>query len=300
MNAALLDHIENTTKGILATILRTEGHTYKKAGEKALFLVDNPFAVYGNLGSLCVDQDIVRVGKEAYAARKPQVVKIDTSDPSDIHLGYGTYCGGMMEILLEPISEAHKVVYRELGARLDKKDTVYLRHHLRSGDISIWDTLPERNADLYVEEVAPRLDLFMVGATPLARQLIPYLADMNFRLHIVDWRAGHLEKFEGTRDLILHDNEYPFDSRSLVLILTHSFERDKEVLKTALAKACAYVGLLSSKSRRDTLFETLAGEGVSVRDLGRVSSPVGIDLHAKTDPEIAIGIAAEIVGFINR
>ncbi len=60
------------------------------------------------------------------------------------------------------------------------------------------------------------------------------------------------------------------------------------------------MGLLSSKLRRDTLFETLAGEGVSVRDLGRVSSPVGIDLRAKTDPEIAIGIVAEIVGFVNR
>ena len=67
MNLSLLDEIEKVETGILATILETEGHTYKKKSDKALFAADGPFPVYGNLGSLCVDQEIVLRGREAIA-----------------------------------------------------------------------------------------------------------------------------------------------------------------------------------------------------------------------------------------
>ncbi len=87
---------------------------------------------------------------------------------------------------------------------------------------------------------------------------------------------------------------------SLVLVLTQSFEHDKAALAKALSNRCAYVGLLSSKTRRDALYEDMVKEGVRAEDLERISSPVGIDLHAQSDPEFAVGIAAEMVGFVYR
>ena len=59
MNFTLLDEIEKKRSAVLATILTTTGHTYKKRGDKALFEVDNPFPVYGNFGSQCVDLDLI-------------------------------------------------------------------------------------------------------------------------------------------------------------------------------------------------------------------------------------------------
>jgi xanthine dehydrogenase accessory factor len=93
---------------------------------------------------------------------------------------------------------------------------------------------------------------------------------------------------------------YPFDERSLVLILSHSFERDKEALRQAVASRCAYIGLLSSKNRRDKMFEDLLAEGISPADLKRVSSPIGIDIGGRSDPEIAISILAELIKFRNQ
>ncbi|MFQ5511949.1 MAG: XdhC family protein [Candidatus Krumholzibacteriia bacterium] len=299
MNVSLLETIDKTGKGLLATILETEGHTYKKAGEKALFEVDNPFPLCGNLGSLCVDQDIVRNGKEAWRAGAPRVIEIDTSDPSDAQLGYGTYCGGKMKILLEPIDGPHKAVYRELHARLQGKRSVSLCHDLETGEISMHEASPEPRSNVFIESIAPPRDLFIVGATPLARELAGHVSDMDFRLHIIDWRAAHLATFEGP-GFELHDDTYPFASDSLVVVLTHSFERDKTALGKALASGSAYIGLLSSRTRRDALFADMVRNGVSEKDLERVSSPVGIDIHARTDPELAVAIAAELVEFVNR
>jgi xanthine dehydrogenase accessory factor len=152
---------------------------------------------------------------------------------------------------------------------------------------------------VFVENIVPPRDLFMIGATPLARELARHLADMFFRIHIIDWRSAHLATFEGS-GFDLHSDEYPFEPDSLVLVLTQSFERDKTALSKALSSRCSYIGLLSSKTRRDALYEEMVKEGVPAEDLERISSPVGIDIHARTDPEIAVGISAELVGFVNR
>ncbi len=98
MNFSLLDKIESTDNGFLATVLGTEGHTYKKRGARALFAPDHTAPVWGNLGSLCVDQELVRAGGEALAEEKPRMLEIDTSKARDIDFGYGTYCGGQMNI----------------------------------------------------------------------------------------------------------------------------------------------------------------------------------------------------------
>ncbi len=75
---------------------------------------------------------------------------------------------------------------------------------------------------------------------------------------------------------------------------------DKKALAAALRCGCAYVGMLSSKKRRDKIFEELAEEGIPAQAIARVRSPVGIDVKGRSDPEIAVGIVAEIMEFKNR
>ena len=142
MNFSLLDKIDEVSGGILATILKTEGSSYKKEGAKALFVVDDPFPRHGNLGSLCVDQHILSTGKAALETGKPRIITIDTTTPEDIHFGYGTYCGGVMKILLEPVIDAHRQVYRALARHLENNEPVYLVHDLHSGTLSIVRTEP--------------------------------------------------------------------------------------------------------------------------------------------------------------
>jgi xanthine dehydrogenase accessory factor len=300
MNFSLLDKIEAAENGVLATVLHTEGHTYKKRGAKALFVLGEPAPVWGNLGSLCVDQELVRQGRESLADGKPRRVEIDTTEAEDVDFGYGVYCGGVMRILVEAITEAHKPVYRELRKCLAERRRTFLVHELDTGGIRLDETEPKPSEDLFVEAFDPLQPLFVFGATPLTRRLLQHLDDTGFEPHVIDWRSDYLDGFRDLDGVTLHLDEYTFEADAFVLIQSHHFRRDKELLKDALAKGCPYVGMLSSRSRRDEMYRELRREGVSGEDLDRVSSPVGIDIGGRSDPEIAIAIAAELVRFHNR
>lgn len=299
MNFTLLDKIESTEAGILATIISTEGHSYKKKGEKALFELDNPFPVYGNFGSQCVDQDLVEYASQAFEAGAPKQVHVDTTDVEDVHFGYGTYCGGKLDILLEPILDEHRKVYRQLRTRLEKKECCYLIHDLKTGKLAIAGEAPGIKEGFFVEEISAPVDVFMFGATPLAQRIATYLIDTDFKPHVIDWREAYLDKFKGICESILYQEDFPFDSCSYVLALSHSYLMDKKALAAALECGSTYVGMLSSKKRRDKIYEELAEEGISARAIARVRSPIGIDVKGRSDPEIAIGIVAELMEFKN-
>ena len=299
MNFTLLDKIETARSAVLATILTTTGHTYKKRGDKALFEVDSPFPVYGNFGSQCVDQDLVKWAAEAFAARKPRHVHVNTAETTDVDFGYGTYCGGELDILLEPVLDGHHAVYRELRARLERDKTCYLIHDLSTGELMISDSATEERDDVLVETITAPVDVVLFGATPLAQRLLTYLQDTDFLPHVVDWREAYLDNFHGNCRTTLYQDDFPFDEGSFVLILSHSFTRDKQALAAALRLGCPYVGMLSSTKRRDQIFADLADEGVSEQDIARVHSPIGIDVGARSDAEIAVGVIAELIGSKN-
>ncbi|MDH3216894.1 MAG: XdhC family protein [Candidatus Krumholzibacteria bacterium] len=300
MNFLLLDKIGVIDRGILATIVDSEGHTYKKKGEKALFAVDDPYPVCGNLGSLCVDQHIMLQGREAFAEGKPRLVTIDTSDKSDIHFGYGTFCGGKLQILLEPLTESYKIAYAKARGYLEANQPFYVGHDVKISRLSVTPSPPQRRAGLFVESIPASTKLFIFGATPLAQDIITTLRDTAFKVHIVDWRPDYLARFDSVATLLVDKKPYPFDDNSFVLLISHGFEKDKEALGSALSAGCAYVGLLSSTSRRDMMYEDLEREGVSKKDLAKVSSPIGIDIGGRLDTEIAISVAAELVRSKNR
>jgi len=300
MNFSMLDKIERLDEGFVATVVETEGHTYKKRGAKALFRPGDAIPLHGNLGSLCADQEIVDKGGDACRDGLPRVVRIDTTSVDDADLGYGTYCGGVMEVLIEPISDEHRGVYRAVRAALERGEPVRLVHDTKSGRVSIeapGGRAAIREEGLYVETFEAPQRVYLFGATPLARRIARVLEDSEFDAHVVDWRSAYLEACDGVDAARRHLDELPFDERSYVVIVSHSFRRDKEALRAALEAGCPFVGMMSSRPRRDRMYEELREEGVGDDTLGRVRSPVGIDVGGSTDTEIAVGIVAEIVRF---
>ena len=306
MHIALLERIERLERGVLATILAAEGHTYKKAGEKALYEVGALFPVRGNIGAGCVDREIVSQGEAAYRQRRPRIVRIDTSDRSDVVFGYGTYCGGVIEVLVEPIFGAQRAVYRELRERLESSagprasGTVYLVHDLESGELALEVEEPQAGEGRYVEKIDPPTPLYVFGATPLAHQIVRFVEEMDFRVHVVDWRESYLETFARLRHVRRHREVESLPDGSFLLVVSHHFERDRDILDRALRAGCAYIGLLSSRGRRDRIYEELSAKGVADEALRRISSPVGLDIRAVSDPEIAVSIVAEVVARARR
>lgn len=295
MNFALLDNIDALDGGFLATIVTTSGHTYQKAGARALFRSGQPFPHFGNLGALCADRELADQGARALVDGLPRIVRIDTTSPEDARIGYGTSCGGMMEVLIEPIISAQRDVYRELRRHLEGTSPVFLVHNTKTGALSVATDQPASADDIYVERIAPPRRVHLFGATPLAAALCAALAGTRFDVHVTDWRSSYLEQLTEVPASRRHLGELSVAPQSYVVILSHSFERDRAALRHALDCGCRFVGMLSSTPRRDQMFEELAAAGVDPGQLKRVASPVGIGARGQTDAEIAIAIAAQLL-----
>lgn len=86
------------------------------------------------------------------------------------------------------------------------------------------------------------------------------------------------------------------DSRTVIAVLTHDPKFDVPLLEVALRlPEVAYIGAMGSRRTHDDRLARLREAGVSEDELGRMSSPIGLDLGARTPEETAVSIAAEII-----
>jgi xanthine dehydrogenase accessory factor len=86
------------------------------------------------------------------------------------------------------------------------------------------------------------------------------------------------------------------DARTVICVLTHDPKFDVPVLEVALRlPEVGYIGAMGSRRTHDDRIKRLQEAGVNDVELGRLSSPIGLDLGARTPEETAVSIAAEII-----
>nr|WP_157345111.1 XdhC/CoxI family protein [Nocardioides sp. MAH-18] len=86
------------------------------------------------------------------------------------------------------------------------------------------------------------------------------------------------------------------DGRTVITVLTHDPKFDVPLLEVALRlPEVAYVGAMGSRRTHKDRLDRLRAAGVDDKEIARLSSPIGLDLGARTPEETAISIAAEIV-----
>jgi xanthine dehydrogenase accessory factor len=104
---------------------------------------------------------------------------------------------------------------------------------------------------------------------------------------IVDWPHRYLAAEEAAGRI---------DDRTVLCVLTHDPKFDVPLLEVALRLPhVGYVGAMGSRRTHDDRVARLREAGLDDRELKRLSSPIGLDLGARTPEETAVSIAAEIV-----
>ncbi|MBT2387510.1 XdhC/CoxI family protein [Streptomyces sp. ISL-11] len=99
---------------------------------------------------------------------------------------------------------------------------------------------------------------------------------------VVDWPHRYLESQR-------------LDTRTALCVLTHDAKFDVPLLERALRLPIAYVGAMGSRRTHEERLARLREAGLGDHELGRLRSPIGLDLGARTPEETALSIAAEIV-----
>jgi xanthine dehydrogenase accessory factor len=155
-------------------------------------------------------------------------------------------------------------------------------------------------ARLLEPQLAP-LRLIIVGAVHVAQPLAEMAGLAGFAVTIVDPRRAFATaaRFPGQALVVTWPDvaiaELAPDARTAVVTLTHDPKLDDPALIAALGSPAFYVGCLGSKKTHAARRTRLGERGVGEPALDRLRGPVGLRIGARTPPEIAVSILAEIV-----
>ena len=173
-----------------------------------------------------------------------------------------------------------------------------LEKHIRSAKSGIEDT-PEGKVFLTVHVPSPKL--IITGAVHISQALAPMGQLLGYDVTIVDPRTAFasIERFPDVKVIA----EWPdvalppigIDHYTAFVALTHDPKIDDPGLDIALKSDCFYIGALGSRKTHARRVERLKAErGFTDNDIGRIHSPIGLDIGAVSPSEIAVAIIGEI------
>jgi xanthine dehydrogenase accessory factor len=160
---------------------------------------------------------------------------------------------------------------------------------------------------VFVSSYAPKPRMIVFGAIDFAAAVAHQGSFLGYHVTLCDARPvfATRSRFPSADEVVV---EWPhrylaaerdagrIDARTVICVLTHDPKFDVPVLEIALRlPQAAYIGAMGSRRTHDDRMQRLAQAGLTEAELDRLSSPIGLDLGARTPEETAVSIAAEIV-----
>lgn len=283
----------------LATVVKTWGSAPRPVG--ALLVIREDGLVSGSVSGGCVEDDLIEKVKAHRLARdKPAVVTYGVTNEEATR--WGLPCGGTLQLVLEPLSEASGVA--ELLETIGKQMLVSRRLDMESGKVTLapgkGSDMLEFDGKVLATVHGPRWRLVLIGAGQLTRYLAEMARMLDYQVVVVDpreeyytgWDMPGLEVNRGMPDdVVVGLNP---DGHCAVVALTHDPKLDDMALMEALKSPAFYVGAIGSKKNNDARRVRLQEFDLSEAEISRLRGPVGLYLGSKTPPEIALAILAEM------
>jgi xanthine dehydrogenase accessory factor len=234
----------------------------------------------------------------------------------DVPNSSGMICSGKQTVIFRSLAPENAVTVDSIIEALTNRIPSFLtmtpgRFYLKpTGGTGSADFNFERLSDTdfeYTERLGHKNDLYIVGGGHCALALSELMSKMDFHISIFDDRPdlntveknrfAHkieiIDRYEQIAGLI---EEGP---NIFVVVMTLGYKSDAVVMRQLIDKDFKYLGVLGSKSKMAALMKELKGEGFPADRLSRIRTPIGLPINSRTPEEIAVSIAAEIIGVKN-
>jgi xanthine dehydrogenase accessory factor len=168
---------------------------------------------------------------------------------------------------------------------------------------------PDGHVDVFFEVIQPRPRLVVFGAGIDVLPVVGLARNLGWHTTVVDTRAliSSRERFHEADTVLLSRPEdvlaqLMLSERTMVVLMTHNYLHDLELLRQLLPLPLPYLGCLGPKQRTERLLLELFDNDTrtAAAQLRRLHAPVGLDIGAETPEEIALsivsGIKAELSG----
>ncbi len=161
--------------------------------------------------------------------------------------------------------------------------------------------------EVFVAAHAPRPRMLVFGAIDFAAAVARQGAFLGYRVTVCDARPvfATAARFPGVDEVVV---DWPhrylagqvavgaIDAQTVICVLTHDPKFDIPVLEIALRLTeLGYVGAMGSRRTHTDRLDRLRAAGLTEAELGRLHSPIGLDLGGRTPEETAVSVAAEII-----
>ena len=305
---------------VLATVVKTWKSAPQPVGSQMAIDQDGQFV--GSVSGGCVEGAVIEASVEVLDSGRAQLLAFGVTN--DEAWDVGLPCGGEIEVLLQraepsateriaaevrqrkPVAtitdvtsgEARVVVPSEVEG-LEESDRTAVERAFATEKARVVSSEDGRR---FVVVFQPPPRLVMIGAVHLAQALAALALVSDFDVTVVDPRAmfATAARFPGVNVIVGWPTEVldslDLDGRTAVAALSHDPKVDLPALVAALSSECFFVGVLGSKRRQKTLRDSLNELGVNDSELEKLRGPIGLDIGARTTPEIAVSIMAQLVG----
>jgi xanthine dehydrogenase accessory factor len=298
------DWVNSGRRVVMATVVKTWGSAPRPIG--ALTAIRDDGMVAGSVSGGCIEDDMIdQVRARKLVQDRPTTTRYGVS--AEEAKRFGLPCGGTIELVLEPLTKESGL--DELLARVGRHELVMRRLDMKSGKVTL---SPARSTDLLAFDGAtlttvhgPRWRLLIIGAGQLSTFMAQMAQGLDYQVTICDpreeyaegWNIAGVELKRGMPDEVV--TAMNLDGHSAVVTLTHDPKLDDMALLEALKSPAFYIGAIGSKKNNDARRQRLAEFDLAQQEIARLHGPVGLKLGAKSPPEIAIAILAEMIAIRN-
>jgi xanthine dehydrogenase accessory factor len=323
----LLDLAAAGDRAVLVTVAGIRGSAPREIGAKMIVTSQETI---GTIGGGQLEYQSTRIAVDMLDDRQT------TLRSFPLGTSMGQCCGGVVEILFEPVADGIPAWLRDLSALHGQREpAVIVTRMSRSNPAKIIVTaeqvfggeageaesslvskarrmLAGRPAttrdvqELYEAVVAPDFNIAVFGAGHVGTAVVHALSGLDCNIRWVDSRRKMFRKVPANVRPIEALNPAfevaAMPEHSFYLIMTHSHAMDFDICDRILRRGDArYCGLIGSLSKRRRFEKRYRQQGMTQAVIDQLTCPIGVDgISGKKPAEIAVAAAAEVLKIRER
>lgn len=152
-----------------------------------------------------------------------------------------------------------------------------------------------------IEFIRPETRLVIAGDNYDVNALASVATSLGWEIYVIG-KAKKLSRqiFDQAKKVLDYSqaDQVDVNEYTAVVLMTHDYQKDLELLPLFYAKHPAYLGLLGPKKRFQKMKNELQEQQFD--ESGFLFTPTGLEIGAESPQEIALSIAAEIVAAMRR
>lgn len=308
----------------MVTVVSITGSTPREVGAK---LIVTEAQLFGTIGGGNLEHQATAIAREQLRVSQPQQMR-----RFPLGAGLGQCCGGLVNLLFEPIVESTRWIARAQSLQLSgehwirvvatngEQDCFLLTEteiknppaeleissELKqfTGDMLVGQTeSAQLQSGYYLETMQkPELELLLFGAGHVGRAIVKIMAELPVNIRWIDNRDEQFPaEIADNVEVICSDTPeseiHAANAGSYFLVMTHDHGLDQALAEQILKRDdFAYFGLIGSKTKRRMFEKRMSRRGITADRLDNMTCPIGIEgIRSKQPAAIAISVCAQLM-----